>query len=349
MRLRLGIAVLALACGVLAACTNSTTGGSTLPGGQLQPLQNPITPSPVPTHTPDFATGNVIVAGDGKAIELNAPGDFKVTAVFPKSTASPMPSPITLSATVSVPGPPGIPQYGPKTRRGFLFVQHHAKSPALIYVWFESDKGVTMSALPTLDFSVPLSALEPYGTDPTLHLDVYDPANESKWTSGIARRTSVTPAPSPSGSVSAAATVTATPTATPTPTPTPTPTLTVTPIPRPGQPFGATPPVLTTPTPVGFRPTGPMTPRPTVPTTEMRFVPAQRAMKLLPKKPLVFVLYAEAASTAAPSATAKSSAKPSPSSAASAAASPSPSAASSASAAPSSSASASPAPSPSST
>ena len=347
MRLRLGLAVIALACGMLAACTNSTGGGSTLPGGQLQPLQTPVTPTAVPTATPNSATGNIMV-GESGVVPLNAPGDFKVTATFPKSTASPAPSPIMLAATVSVPGPPGIPQFGPKTSKGFLFVQHHAKSPALLYVWFSSDKGVTLSSLPTLDITVPLSVLEPYGTDPRLRLAVYDPANESKWTSGLARRMDVTPAPSPSGSV-AAATATASATPTPSPTPTPTPTLTVTPIPRPGQPFGAPQPVLATPT--ALPPGAAMTPRPAVQTTLMRFVPEKRAMKLLPKKPLVFVLYVEPEGSAEPSASAKAkaSAKPAPSSTASAAASPSssPSAASSATSAPSSTAS--PAPSPSST
>jgi hypothetical protein len=333
MRLRLGIIVLlAFVCGALAACANTSSGGmTTMPGGQLPQVQAPMTPTGAPTATPASAQGLVSV-NLGSTVTLPAPGDFKVSASWPASAspaasgspaASATPastaSPVILNATVSVPGPPSIPAYGMTRKKGFLF-SHRELGPVIVYVWFSSDKNVTLASLPTLDFTIPLSVLDPYGTDPDLRLAIYDPANEGKWTEGIAHRAALTPGPSPS----AAETATATPTPTLTPTPTPTPTVT------PTRPPGA-PPILNTATPFG-QPTPPMmaaTQKPPVQTMQVRFVPEQRTMKLLAKKNLVFVLYAEPSQTETPS--------PSPS--------PSASAGATASATPTSSAS--PAPSPS--
>src|SRR5579883_590913 len=175
-------AVLAFACGVLAACAN-TAGGSSMPAGQLPQLQNPVTASPAPTTTPGFVTGLLRVPADGSAVTIPAPGDFKVSAAFaPTSTSSaspaPSPSPMTLNATVSVPGPAGIPAYGATLKKRGLFGTKKELGPVLLYVWFESDKNMTLGSLPTLDFSIPLPALEPYGTDPDIRLAIDDPANE---------------------------------------------------------------------------------------------------------------------------------------------------------------------------
>lgn len=312
----LGMTVFVLACGVLAACGSMSGGGSsTMPGGQLPQLQPPTTPTGAPTATPAFAQGLVRV-GDGQPVNLSAPGDFKVTAVFPKSTASP---PVMLNATVSVPGPGGIPAYGATEKKGFLFGKHRELGPVLLYVWFESDTNVTVSALPQLDIAIPLSALTKYGTNPTLKLALYDPAKENKWTEGIAQRVEVTPSPTPSGGASATATASATPTPTPTPTPTQTPTPTPTPTPFGARPPGApgapqTPPSSGSPSPTPLAAIA--TQKPVVPTMTVRFVPEDRKMKLLPKKNLVFVLYVEPEPTDTPSP------KPSGSAAAKASASP---------------------------
>src|ERR1700741_4456743 len=112
MRLRLAMAALALGCCAIAACTNSTGGSSTMPGGQLPQAIAPTTPTAAPTPTPNVMSGNIQVSGDGSAHTLSGPGDFKVTAKFPKATASSTAAPITLNASVSVPGPGGIPAYG---------------------------------------------------------------------------------------------------------------------------------------------------------------------------------------------------------------------------------------------
>src|SRR5581483_11230164 len=98
------------------------------------------------------------------------------------------------------------------------------------------------------------------------------------------------------------------------------------------------PPQMNTPTP-SASPTAfgaPATARPPVQTMKVRFVPEERTMKLLAKKNLVFVLYAEPTETETPS--------PSPSAKASAAAGASAAASVTPSATPASSAS--PAPSP---
>ncbi len=88
MRLRLAMAVLALGCCAIAACTNSTGGSSTMPGGQLPQAIAPTTSTPAPTPTPNVMSGNIQILGDGATQTLPAPGDFKVTATFPKSAAS---------------------------------------------------------------------------------------------------------------------------------------------------------------------------------------------------------------------------------------------------------------------
>jgi hypothetical protein len=310
MRLRLAMAVLALGCCAIAACTNSTGGSSTMPGGQLPQAIGPTTSTPVPTPTPNVMSGNIQVLGDGNAQTLPAPGDFKVTATFPKATASSTPAPITLNASVSVPGPGGIPAYGAadKPKNGlFGKVGHREQSPALLYVTFESDKGATFATLPVIDVVIPLSVLEAYGTDPTIGMAIYDPANENKWTKDIAQAVNATPTPTPSGGVK----VTPSPTPTPTQTPTPTPTPSGSPTPRPPGAPAPTPSVSTTPTTVA-------TPRGPVPSMEVRFVPTQRMMKLLAKKSLSLVVYAEPAATPTPeptgsaktSSSAKASASP---------------------------------------
>src|SRR5579872_1317528 len=107
MRLRLAMAVLVLGCCAIAACTNSTGGSSTMPGGQLPANIAPTTPTAAPTPTPNVMSGNIQVTGDGSAQTIPAPGDFKVTATFPKAAASSTAAPITLNASVSVPGPGG--------------------------------------------------------------------------------------------------------------------------------------------------------------------------------------------------------------------------------------------------
>jgi hypothetical protein len=262
-------------------------------------------------------SGNIQVSGDGSAQTLQAPGDFKVTATFPKTASSSAAAPITLNASVSVPGPGGIPAYGAadKPKNGlFGKVGHHTQSPAVLYVTFESDKGATFTNLPVIDVVIPLSVLEAYGTDPTIGIAIYDPANENKWTKDIAQTINATPTPTPSGGVKA----TPTPTPTPTQTPTPTPTPSGSPTPRPPGAPAPTPTVSTTPT-VAATPRGP------VPSMEVRFVPTQRAMKLLAKKSLSFVVYAEPANTPTPEATASAKANSSarPSASGTAAASPS--------------------------
>ena len=147
--------------------------------------------------------------GDGNTLTLPAPGDFKVTATFPKAAASSTPAPITLNASVSVPGPGGIPAYGAgdKPKNGlFGKVGHHVQSPALIYVTFESDKGATISGLPVIDVIIPLSVLE--RTAPilrsasrsTIRLTKY------KWTKDIAQAINATPTPIPLGGGKATAT-----------------------------------------------------------------------------------------------------------------------------------------------
>ncbi|MBV8601594.1 MAG: hypothetical protein JO359_08540 [Candidatus Eremiobacteraeota bacterium] len=321
MRLGFSLAILGfVACSVLAACSSGGIGGtSALPPGQLPPIQNPATPAAQPTASPSIATGTILV-GDGSVQSLPAPGDFKVTAAFPKTSASP----VVLKVTVSVNGPGGIAAYGDKGEKKKMFVHHH-QTPALLYVWFSSDKDVTLPALPALNFTVPLPALEPFGTDPIVDVALYDPANENKWMQKIAERSNVTPSPTPSGGVSATATATMTATPTPTPTPTVTPT-------RPGLP-GA--PVTATP----FAVAG--TARPPVQTLEMRFAPSPREMKLLAKKNLVFVLYAEPAPTPTPSASGSAKGSPAPSASASASPAPSSSASTAASASPNPSPSAS--------
>lgn len=346
MRFTIALIGLALAC-ALAACTNSTGGTSTMPGGQLPQMQTPTTPTAAPTPTPNSAAGNVQVLGDGRALTLPAPADFQVSAVFPKASPSSTALPVTLNATVSVPGPPGIEAYGSTGKPKNGLFSHigggkRALSPALLYVWFESDKGATFSSLPTLDFTIPLSALEPYGTDPTIGLAIYDPSSENKWVRNVAQRVSPTPSPSPSGGASATAS------ASPTPTPTATPTATATATPL--RPPGAAPVGTITPS-AGPIPARMATPRPPVPSMLVRFVPTQRTMKLLAHKNLVFVLYAEPAPTETPAPTA--SGKATPSASPSAAAGGTPSAGSSPSAQPSVTPSAAsstvPSPNPSST
>ena len=334
MRLCLGTALFALACLTLAGCANTTGGSSTMPGGQLPSLANPAVPVASPTATPAIASGLIKVT-PGSTLTLPAPGDYKVTAIFPPSSAAPAStaspassaspsgsaspavsakpestaSPTMLNATVSIPGPPGIPAFGATKKKGFLFGSHRELGPVLLYVWFSSDKSVTLASLPSLQFTIPLSALEPYGTDPDLRLAIYDPANENRWTEGIATRVAVTPSPTPSG--------TETPTPTPSPTPTPTPSATATASRPPGVP--APPP---TPIPA---PSVVATLRPPVQTTAVGFAPNPRVMKLLAKKNLVFVLYVEPAATETPTP------KPTPSVKASAAPSVTPSAGPSAS------------------
>jgi len=316
MRSWLTLLGLALAC-ALAACTNSTGGGTSMPGGQLPQMQVPTTPTAAPTPTPNSGSGNVQVMGDGSVQALPSPADFRVTAIFPKSSASP----VVLNATVSVPGPPGINAYGGTGKPKNGLFSHigpgkKAISPALLYVWFESDKNVTLASLPTLDFTIPLSALEPFGTDPIIGLAVYDPASENTWTKDIAQRSNPTPTPTPSGGVTATATATA--------TATPTATVTATPVATPSRPPGSISQIG------AVTPTGSPTPaqiataRPPVPSTVVRFVPAQRTMKLLAKKNLVFVLYAEPAPTPTPEAS--GSAKPKAAASSSAAPSASPTA-----------------------
>ena len=63
MRLRLAMAVLALGCCAIAACTNSTGGASTMPGGQLPQAIAPTTPTAAPTPTPNVATAT---SGNGR-------------------------------------------------------------------------------------------------------------------------------------------------------------------------------------------------------------------------------------------------------------------------------------------
>ncbi|MGH7661087.1 MAG: hypothetical protein ACRENA_09275 [Vulcanimicrobiaceae bacterium] len=213
-------------------------------------------------------------------------------------------------------------------KKGFLFASHRELGPVIVYVWFSADKATKIASLPTLEFTIPLSVLDAYGTDPDLRLAIYDPASEGKWTEGIARRVEMTPGPSPSG------TTTPTPTPTPTASPTPTPSPTVTP----SRPPGA-PPVTATPT---ATPAIAATQKPPVQTMQVRFVPEQRTMKLLAKKNLVFVLYAEPTETETP--TPKPSSKSSAAATASASASAVPSAAPSVT--PASSTSPAPAPSP---
>ena len=333
MHLRLALIGLALACCVLVACANTTGGGTTMPGGQLPNLAIPATSTPAPTPTPNSATGNIVVVGDGNPQTLQAPGDFKVTAIFPKSTGSP--SPVTLNVTVSVPGPPGIDAYGSagKPKNGVFGKSHKGLSPAVLYVWFESDKDKTLASLPTLDFAIPLSVLDQYGTDPIIGLAIYDPAGEVKWVENVAQRGNPTPTPTPSGGATAAVTPTPSLTATPTPTPTPT----ATPSRPPGAPVGP----LNSPT-IAPTPAGSATPRPPVPSQIVRFTPAQRTMKLLAKKNLVLVLYAEPQPTPTPTASGKA-AKPAASASAGASAEPSSAGSSSAAASPSSAGSATPA------
>jgi len=310
MQFRLALVGLALACCVLAACAN-TGGGSTMPAGQLPQMQNPTTPTAAPTPTPNSAAGNVTIAGDGSMQALQAPGDFKVSAAFPKSSASP----VVLNVTVSVPGPGGIDAYGSsgKPKNGLFGKSQHGLSPAVLYVWFESDKGATLSSLPTLDFTIPNSVLDQYGTDPIIGLAIYDPANEIKWISDIGTRGNPTPTPTPSGGA------TASPTPTPTQTPTPTPTPTATPSRPPGAPVGIISPSATPTQAIA-------TPRPPVPSTVVRFTPTQRIMKLLAHKNLVLVLYAQPQPTPTPSASGKSAASASPGASATAGASASPTA-----------------------
>jgi hypothetical protein len=332
MRLRLAMAVLVLGCCAIAACTNSTGGSSTMPGGQLPQQIAPTTPTAAPTPTPNAINGNIQVMGDGNAIALQAPGDFKVTATFPKSASSSPPAPVTLNASVSVPGPGGIPAYGAadKPKNGLFGKGHHEQLPGVLYVTFESDKGANFSSLPVIDVVIPLSVLEAYGTDPTIGLAIYDPANEYKWTRNIAQAINATPTPTPSGG----RTATPSPTPTPTQTPTPTPTPSGSPTPRP--PGAPSPTPSPTVTPVA-------TPRGPVPSLEMRFVPTQRMMKLLAHKSLSFVVYAEPAATPTPepTASAKASAAAKPAASASPVATPE----APASAAPSETAAASAAPS----
>jgi hypothetical protein len=276
-------------------------------------------------------SGNVQVLGDGNAMTLQAPGDFKVTATFPKAAPSSTATPVTLNASVSVPGPAGIPAYGAadKPKNGLFGKGHHEQSPAILYVTFESDKGATFSSLPVIDVVIPLSVLDSYGTDPAVGIAIYDPANEYKWTRNIAQAINATPTPIPSGR-----TATPSPTPTPTQTPTPTPTPSGTPTPRPPGAPSPTPTVSTTATAVA-------TPRGPVPSMEVRFVPTQRMMKLLAHKSLSFVVYAEPAATPTPEATASAkasaSAKPAASASATAAASETPSETATPSAAPSAS------------
>lgn len=314
-----------------------------MPGGTLPQAIAPTTPTPAPTRTPNVMTGNIQVMSDGSAQSIPAPGDFKVSATFPKAAASSTaaPVPITLNASVSVPGPGGIPAYGAadKPKNGLFSKAHHGLSPALLYITFESDKGATLSGLPVIDVIIPLAELEAYGTDPTIGMAIYDPANENKWTRNIAQAINATPTPIPSGG--AKGTSSPSPTPTPTQTPTPTPTPSGTPTPRPPGAPAPTPTVSTTPAVVA-------TPRGPVPSMEVRFVPTARQMKLLAKKSLSFVVYAEPAETPTPeptgSAKAKASARPSasgtPQASASAAASPAASANASATATATASASA---------
>jgi len=334
MRLRLAMAVLALGCCAIAACTNSTGGSSTMPGGQLPQAIAPTTPTAAPTATPNVMSGNVQVSGDGNALTLQAPGDFKVTATFPKAAPSSMATPVTLNSSVSVPGPGGIPAYGAadKPKNGLFGKGHHEQSPAILYVTFESDKGATFSALPVIDLVIPLSVLEAYGTDPTIGIAIYDPANEYKWTRNIAQAINATPTPTPSGG----RTATPSPTPTPTQTPTPSPTPSGSPTPRP--PGAPSPTPSPTVTPVA-------TPRGPVPSMEVRFVPTQRTMKLLAHKSLSFVVYAEPAATPTPEPTAKATASGKPAASASAVATPGASVSAAASETPSETATASAAPS----
>jgi len=331
MRLRLAMAVLALGCCAVAACTNSTGGTATMPGGTLPAVQAPTTPTARPTPTPNVMSGNIQVLSNGEPQTLPAPGDFKVTATFPKAAASSTALPVTLNASVSVPGPGGIPAYGDegKPKNGLFGKAHHVQSPALLYVTFESDKGATFASLPVLDVVIPLSVLDAFGTDPTIGMAIYDPANEYKWTRNIAQAVNATPTPTPSGGVKATSTPSPSPTPTQTPTPTPTPSGSPTP-----RPPGAPPP-----TPSGSPTASPIaTPRGPVPSMEVRFVPTQRQMKLLAHKSLSFVIYAEPAPTPTPTPT--GSAKPasaakagaSPAASASAAGSPTASASATASA-----------------
>ena len=305
MRPLLGFFFALLGCCAIAACSGSVGGGSALPGGQLPPLSNPQTPAAVVTSTPNVVSAQVVVSGDGSAQTLSAPGDFQVSAAFPQSSASP----VTLRVTVSVNGPGDIAPYGDiGAAKKKLFGRHHPQSPAVLYVAFESDKGVTLSALPSMTFTVPLAALDPFGTDPVVDLALYDPAAESKWMQRIAEKSAATPAPSPEPSGSGrTASATATPTPSPSPTPTPSPAPTPSGSPRPGA----------TPTPSATPLLGIKTPGTPVPSVVFHFTPTQRAMRLLPKKNIVFVLYAEpapvpSASGAAASAGRRGSAAPSP-------------------------------------
>jgi hypothetical protein len=288
-------ALAAIAIGILAACSNTTGGGTTgLPPGQLPPVQAPQTSTPQPTASPNFATGQIAV-GDGSVQSLPVPGDFRVSAAFPQSSASP----IMVKVTVSVNGPGGIPAYGDTGSKRRMFGRHHTLSPALLYVAFSADKDVTLPGPPTLTFAVPVNALEPFGTDPIVDLALHDPAAENKWMQHIADRGAATPTPTPaaSGSAKAAPLAIVTPTASPTPSPTPSPTATATL--RPGQP-----PPLLTPMPTVT------TARPPAQTVEYRFVPVERPVKLLAKKSLVYVLYAEPAPSPSPTGSAAASAAP---------------------------------------
>jgi len=317
MRLRLGILCVFVGCCAISACSAGGVGGgtSTLPGGQLPPLGTPQTTAPQPTASPNSASATVLV-GDGTMQTLPALGDYRVTAVFPQTSASP----VILKVTVSAAGPAGIAPYGETSAKKRMFAHYHTLSPALLYVTFSSDKDVTVSELPALNFTVPISKLEPFGTDPVLDLALYDPANESKWMQRVAEKEFVTPSPAPSGASKAV--VTAPPTPSPSPSPTPTP-----------GPSGS---AVVTPVRAVTTPPGP------VAAIQLRFVPTSRTMKLLAKKNLVFVLYAQPAATPPPSAS------PSPRGAASSA-SPSSSATSSSSTSSSTEASATPSPKPSAT